>query len=90
MRQRLVSSFVGSANRRRKTLPSACRDCALSCANAWKAERYLRSGSTKRQGKPPRVGPEDGYRATELVEACYRAVRQEGPVRLPLPEPAAA
>lgn len=37
---------------------------------------------------PPPVTAEDGYRATELVEACYRAVRQDGPVRLPLPEPA--
>lgn len=33
---------------------------------------------------PPAVTAEDGYRATELVEACYRAAREEGPVRLPL------
>jgi myo-inositol 2-dehydrogenase/D-chiro-inositol 1-dehydrogenase len=38
---------------------------------------------------PPPVTAEDGYRATELVEAVYRAVRQDEPVRLPLPEPAA-
>lgn len=37
----------------------------------------------------PPVTAEDGYRATELVEACYRAVRQDGPVRLPLPDPTA-
>lgn len=36
----------------------------------------------------PPVSAEDGYRATELVEACYRAIRQAGPVSLPLPEPA--
>ncbi|MDR5698125.1 MAG: Gfo/Idh/MocA family oxidoreductase, partial [Armatimonadota bacterium] len=35
---------------------------------------------------PPPVTAEDGYRATELVEACYRAVRTEQPVRLPLAE----
>lgn len=40
------------------------------------------------EGAPP-VTAEDGYRATELVEACYRAVRQDGLVRLPLPEPVA-
>lgn len=34
----------------------------------------------------PAVTAEDGYRATELVEACYRAVRTEKPVALPLPE----
>jgi len=37
--------------------------------------------------RPPAVTAEDGYRATELVEACYRAVREETRVRLPLPEP---
>lgn len=37
---------------------------------------------------PPAVTAEDGYRATELVEACYRAVREDRPVALPLPEPA--
>ncbi len=36
---------------------------------------------------PPVVTAEDGYRATELVEACYRAVRSDPPVRLPLEEP---
>jgi myo-inositol 2-dehydrogenase/D-chiro-inositol 1-dehydrogenase len=36
---------------------------------------------------PPPVSAEDGYRATELCEAVYRAVGQDGPVRLPLPEP---
>ncbi len=38
--------------------------------------------------RAPAVTAEDGYRATELVEACYRAVRTETPVLLPLPEPA--
>jgi myo-inositol 2-dehydrogenase/D-chiro-inositol 1-dehydrogenase len=38
--------------------------------------------------RPPAVPAEDGYRATELVEACYRAVRTGQPVLLPLPEPA--
>jgi myo-inositol 2-dehydrogenase/D-chiro-inositol 1-dehydrogenase len=38
---------------------------------------------------PPAVTAEDGYRATELVEACYRAARAGHPVTLPLPEPAA-
>lgn len=38
--------------------------------------------------RPPAVTAEDGYRATELVEACYRAVRQERLITLPLPEPA--
>jgi myo-inositol 2-dehydrogenase/D-chiro-inositol 1-dehydrogenase len=33
---------------------------------------------------PPVVTAEDGYRATELVEATYRAVRSGTPVRLPL------
>lgn len=37
--------------------------------------------------RPPAVTAEDGYRATELVEACYRAVRQERLVGLPLEEP---
>lgn len=34
--------------------------------------------------RPPAVTAEDGYRATELVEAVYRAVRNGGVVRLPL------
>lgn len=34
--------------------------------------------------RPPVVTAEDGYRATELVEAVYRAVRDRGVVRLPL------
>lgn len=38
--------------------------------------------------RPPAVTAEDGYRATELVEACYRAARTGEPVSLPLPEPA--
>ncbi|HET6782147.1 MAG TPA: Gfo/Idh/MocA family oxidoreductase [bacterium] len=37
--------------------------------------------------RPPAVTAEDGYRATELVEACYQAVRTETKVSLPLPEP---
>lgn len=37
--------------------------------------------------RPPAVTADDGYRATELVEACYRAVRDETLVTLPLPEP---
>ncbi len=37
--------------------------------------------------RPPAVTAEDGYRATELVEACYQAVRTGQAVRLPLPEP---
>lgn len=40
--------------------------------------------------RPPAVTAEDGYRATELVEACYRAVRTGQPVHLPLPEPVGA
>ncbi len=38
--------------------------------------------------RPPAVTAEDGYRATELVEACYRAVRADRLIRLPLEEPA--
>lgn len=38
--------------------------------------------------RPPAVTAEDGYRATELVEACYQAVRTNRPIALPLPEPA--
>jgi len=34
--------------------------------------------------RSPAVTAEDGYRATELVEAVYRAVRDGGVVRLPL------
>jgi myo-inositol 2-dehydrogenase/D-chiro-inositol 1-dehydrogenase len=37
---------------------------------------------------PPAVTAEDGYRATELVEAVYQAVRSGSAVRLPLAEPA--
>jgi len=37
--------------------------------------------------RPPAVTAEDGYRATELVEACYQAVREQRLVTLPLPEP---
>ncbi|MDR7554214.1 MAG: Gfo/Idh/MocA family oxidoreductase [Armatimonadota bacterium] len=33
---------------------------------------------------PPAVTADDGYRATELVEAVYRAVRTGAPVQLPL------
>jgi predicted dehydrogenase len=33
------------------------------------------------------VTAEDGYKATELVEACYQAVKTESRVTLPLPEP---
>lgn len=40
--------------------------------------------------RPPAVTAEDGYRATELVEACYRAVREDVRITLPLPEPTAA
>jgi len=39
--------------------------------------------------RPPAVTAEDGYRATELVEASYRAARERRPVTLPLPEPTA-
>ncbi len=39
------------------------------------------------EGLPP-VTAEDGYRATELVEAVYQAARTALPVTLPLPEPA--
>ncbi len=38
--------------------------------------------------RAPAVTADDGYRATELVEACYRAARAGQPVTLPLPEPA--
>ena len=34
--------------------------------------------------RPPAVTADDGYRATELVEATYRAARTRAPVRLPL------
>jgi len=37
--------------------------------------------------RPPAVTADDGYRATELVEACYRAAREGVAVSLPLPEP---
>ncbi len=37
--------------------------------------------------RPPAVTAEDGYRATELVEACYQAVKSEQKVTLPLAEP---
>ncbi|HXX40530.1 MAG TPA: Gfo/Idh/MocA family oxidoreductase [bacterium] len=37
--------------------------------------------------RPPAVTADDGYGATELVEACYRAARDGKPVSLPLPEP---
>ncbi|HLA25309.1 MAG TPA: Gfo/Idh/MocA family oxidoreductase [bacterium] len=40
--------------------------------------------------RPPAVTVEDGYRATELVEACYQAVRENRLITLPLPEPALA
>ncbi len=36
--------------------------------------------------RPPAVTAEDGYRATELVEAVYRAAKTGQAVRLPLPE----
>jgi len=38
--------------------------------------------------RPPAVTADDGYRATELVEACYQAVRERRPITLPLPAPA--
>ena len=37
--------------------------------------------------RPSPVTADDGYRATELVEACYRAARGAQPVTLPLPDP---
>ncbi len=37
--------------------------------------------------RSPAVTAEDGYRATELVEACYRAVREGRPIQLPLQQP---
>jgi myo-inositol 2-dehydrogenase/D-chiro-inositol 1-dehydrogenase len=40
--------------------------------------------------RPPAVTADDGYRATELVEACYRAVKTQRPLPLPLPEPTRA
>jgi len=36
------------------------------------------------EGRRPGVGAEDGLRATELVEACYRSARTGAEVRLPL------
>jgi myo-inositol 2-dehydrogenase/D-chiro-inositol 1-dehydrogenase len=37
------------------------------------------------EGKTPPVTAEDGYRAIELVEACYRSAQQDGArLRLPL------
>ncbi len=36
---------------------------------------------------PPPVTAEDGYRATELVEAVYQAARTGATVQLPLPQP---
>ncbi|MBI4277191.1 MAG: Gfo/Idh/MocA family oxidoreductase [Armatimonadetes bacterium] len=36
----------------------------------------------------PAVTAEDGYRATQLVEAVYRCVREGNPVTLPLKDPA--
>jgi myo-inositol 2-dehydrogenase/D-chiro-inositol 1-dehydrogenase len=39
--------------------------------------------------RPPAVTADDGYKATELVEACYQAVKTEQRVTLPLPEPPA-
>ena len=38
--------------------------------------------------RPVAVTAEDGYKATELVEACYQAVQTESRITLPLPEPA--
>jgi myo-inositol 2-dehydrogenase/D-chiro-inositol 1-dehydrogenase len=38
---------------------------------------------------PPAVTAEDGYRATELVEAVYRVARSGQPVKLPLRDAAA-
>lgn len=38
--------------------------------------------------RKPAVTAEDGYKATELVEACYQAVRTGQKVTLPLQEPA--
>ncbi|MHB8732161.1 MAG: Gfo/Idh/MocA family protein [bacterium] len=40
--------------------------------------------------RPPAVTAADGYRATELVEASYRAAREGRSIALPLPEPAAS
>jgi len=40
--------------------------------------------------RPPAVTAEDGYRATELVEAVYRAARTGETVQLPLSEPSGA
>lgn len=37
--------------------------------------------------RPPAVTADDGYRATELVEATYRAARSGQPVTLPLSDP---
>ena len=36
------------------------------------------------EGQPPSVTAEDGLRATEMVEACYRSARAGTEVRLPL------
>ena len=38
--------------------------------------------------RPPAVTALDGYRATELVEASYRATREDRTIELPLSEPA--
>lgn len=40
--------------------------------------------------RSPAVTADDGYRSTELVEACYLAVKEERLVSLPLPEPGEA
>jgi len=37
--------------------------------------------------RPVAVTADDGYKATELVEACYRAVKTDLRITLPLPEP---
>jgi len=37
------------------------------------------------EGTPPPVTAEDGYKAIELVEACYRSAQQDGArIRLPV------
>ena len=39
--------------------------------------------------RPSPVTADDGYRATELVESCYRAARDARPIALPLPDASA-
>lgn len=80
------AAFTGGARVQVDAIDCTAMPFVQKCGNVAEDRLFIDAALGER---PPAVSAADGYRATELVEAAYRAVRECRPVRLPLPEPAA-